>query len=236
MIFFSVISAFCLVCSFAKAYFDTKGDLKKEFAAKLLASISFMFGAVYAIYRTPAAMEYGIFILCALMFGAIGDVLLCLDGFFADKEEYFKFFNTVGTAIFFVGHVMYMCLLFVYAPISETPFLLLAIPVLPLILLLMIKFDLITLSKTKSYLMLFYFAVVAGVIVGAASFTINSHGKAVGWIVLCASVLFAFSDVFLGLTHYCPKLKINPKVSPYIVMPTYCLAQILYGLSIFYLV
>ena len=236
MVYFYLIGALCVISSVAKAFFDTKGMLKQEFAAKLLASVSFMFCAVYAIYNNPEATQYGIFILCALIFGTIGDILLCLDGFFKDNEDYFRFFNTFGTAVFFVGHIMYMVLLFVYAPISETPFLLIAIPVLPLVLLALILTNKITLSKVKSYLMLVYFAVVSGVILGAISFVITSHDRPVGWIVLSASVLFAFSDVFLGLTHYCPSLKINPKVSPYIVMPTYCIAQVLYALSIYYII
>ncbi len=235
MVYFYLIGALCVASSVAKAYFDTKKLVKQEFAAKLLASISFMFCAVYAIYQNPAAMKYGIFILCALIFGAIGDVLLCLDGFFVHDSEYFKFFNTTGTAVFFVGHVMYMALLFVYAPISKTPWLLLIIPVLPLILLSLILTNKITLPRIKSYLMLIYFAVASGVIAGAISFVVNSRGAPVGWIVLAASVLFAFSDCLLGLLHYCPMLKISDKVAPYIIMPTYCVAQVLYALSIFYI-
>lgn len=235
MVYFYLIGAICIASSFAKAYFDTKKAVKAEFVAKLLASVSFMFCAVYAIYHRPEATQYGIFILCALIFGTIGDILLCLDGFFPDNEQYFKFFNTVGTAVFFIGHVMYMVLLFVYAPIGETPFLLLAIPVLPLIMLALILTDKITLSRAKSYLMLVYFAVAGGVILGAVSFLLNSHGTPVGWIVLSASVLFAFSDCFLGLFHYCPSLGISEKIAPYVVMPTYCIAQVLYALSIFYI-
>lgn len=235
MVYFYLIGVLCVASSVAKAYFDTKKAVKAEFAAKLLASVSFMFCAVYAIYNNPDANDYGIFILCALIFGTIGDILLCLDGFFPDKPEYYKFFNTFGTAVFFLGHVMYMVLLFVYAPISETPFLLLAMPVLPLIMLTIILSGKITLPKIKSYLMLVYFAIVDGVIIGAVSFVVNSHGGTVGWIVLAASVLFAFSDCFLGLFHYCPSLKISEKVAPYIVMPTYCIAQVLYALSIYYI-
>lgn len=235
MVYFYIIGALSVVSSVAKAYFDTKKAVKAEFVAKLLASVSFMFCAVYAIYHNPDAVEYGIFILCALIFGTIGDILLCLDGFFPDKEEYYRFFNTVGTAVFFIGHVMYMTLLFVYAPISRTPFLLIALPVLPLIMLTLTLTDKLTLSRAKCYLMILYFAVVGGVIIGAVSFLLNSYNTPAGRIVLSASVLFAFSDCFLGLTHYCPALKINPKVSPYIVMPTYCIAQVLYALSIFYI-
>ena len=235
MVGFYLIGSLCVLSSLAKAYFDTKKAVKAEFAAKLLASVSFMFCAVYAIYRNPDSTSYGIFILCALIFGTIGDILLCLDGFFPENPKYFKFFNTFGTAVFFAGHILYMVLLFVYAPISETPFLLLAVPLLPLVLLALILTDKITLPRAKSYMMLVYFAVVSGVILGAVSFVINSHGKAVGWIVLSASVLFAFSDCFLGLFHYCPSLKISPKIAPYIIMPTYCIAQVLYALSIYYI-
>lgn len=235
MVFFYLIGALCIASSVAKAYFDTKKAVKPEFIAKLLASVSFMFCAVYAIYNNPDAVEYGIFILCALIFGTIGDILLCLDGFFPDNENYYKFFNTAGTATFFIGHVMYMALLFVYAPISRTPFLLLALPVLPLIMLALILTGQITLPKIKSYLMVVYFLVAGGVIIGAVSFVINAHSSPVGWIVLAASILFAFSDCFLGLFHYCPALKISEKVAPYVVMPTYCIAQVLYALSIYYI-
>lgn len=230
-----MIGALCVASSVAKAYFDTKKAVKPEFVAKLLASVSFVFCAVYAIYNNPQAVEYGIFILCALIFGTIGDILLCLDGFFPDNESYRKFFNTVGTAIFFIGHVMYMTLLFVYAPISNTPFLLLALPVLPLVMLALILTNKITLPKIKSYLMVVYFTVAGGVIIGAVSFLLNSRGATVGWLVLAASVLFAFSDIFLGLFHYCPSLRISEKIAPYIVMPTYCIAQVLYALSIYYI-
>lgn len=230
-----MIGALCVASSVAKAYFDTKKAVKPEFVAKLLASVSFMFCAVYAIYNNPQSVDYGIFILCALIFGTIGDILLCLDGFFPDNESYHKFFNTVGTAIFFIGHVMYMTLLFVYAPISNTPFLLLALPVLPLVMLALILTNKITLPKIKSYLMVVYFAVAGGVIIGAVSFLLNSRGATVGWLVLAASVLFAFSDIFLGLFHYCPSLRISEKIAPYIVMPTYCIAQVLYALSIYYI-
>lgn len=230
-----MIGALCVASSVAKAYFDTKKAVKPEFVAKLLASVSFVFCAVYAIYNNPQSVEYGIFILCALIFGTIGDILLCLDGFFPDNESYRKFFNTVGTAIFFIGHVMYMTLLFVYAPISNTPFLLLALPVLPLVMLVLILTNKITLPKIKSYLMVVYFAVAGGVIIGAVSFLLNSRGATVGWLVLAASVLFAFSDIFLGLFHYCPSLRISEKIAPYIVMPTYCIAQVLYALSIYYI-
>lgn len=235
MVFFYLIGALCVASSVAKAYFDTKKAVKQEFIAKLLASVSFMFCAVYAIYNNPESMQYGIFILCALIFGTIGDILLCLDGFFPDVPDYHKFFNITGTAIFFVGHVMYMALLFVYAPISRTPFLLLALPVLPLLMLVLILSGKITLPKIQSYLMVIYFAVAGGVIIGAVSFLLNSGGAAVGWIVLAASVLFAFSDCFLGLFHYCPSLKISEKVAPYVIMPTYCIAQVLYALSIYYI-
>lgn len=236
MVFFYIIGAVCVASSFAKAYFDTIKAVKAEFIAKLLASVSFMFCAVYAIYNNPQSMSYGIFILCALIFGTIGDILLCLDGFFPDNKSYHDFFNVVGTAVFFLGHIMYMVLLFVYAPISKTPFLLIAFPVLPLIMLALVLTGHITLPKVKSYMMIAYFAVVGGVIIGAVSFLLNSNGSAAGYIVLSASVLFAFSDCFLGLTHYCPDLKINPKVSPFIVMPTYCIAQVLYALSIYYII
>lgn len=235
MVYFYLIGALSVVSSVVKAYFDTKKAVKPEFAAKLLASVSFVFCAVYAIYHNPEAVQYGIFILCALIFGTIGDILLCLDGFFPDNEDYYKFFNTVGTAVFFIGHVMYMVLLFVYAPISNTPFLLFAVPILPLIMLALTLTDKLTLPRSKCYLMVIYFAVAGGVIVGAVSFILNSHGSVAGWLVLCASAMFAFSDCFLGLFHYCPALKISPKVAPYIVMPTYCIAQVLYALSIFYI-
>lgn len=230
-----MIGALCVASSVAKAYFDTQKAVKPEFVAKLLASVSFVFCAVYAIYNNPQSVEYGIFILCALIFGTIGDILLCLDGFFPDNESCRKFFNTAGTAIFFIGHVMYMTLLFVYAPISNTPFLLLALPVLPLVMLALILTNKITLPKIKSYLMVVYFAVAGGVIIGAVSFLLNSRGATVGWLVLAASVLFAFSDIFLGLFHYCPSLRISEKIAPYIVMPTYCIAQVLYALSIYYI-
>ena len=51
MVFFYMIGALCVASSVAKAYFDTKKAVKPEFVAKLLASVSFMFCAVYAIYN-----------------------------------------------------------------------------------------------------------------------------------------------------------------------------------------
>ena len=76
-----MIGALCVASSVAKAYFDTKKAVKPEFVAKLLASVSFVFCAVYAIYNNPQSVEYGIFILCALIFGTIGDILLAWTDF-----------------------------------------------------------------------------------------------------------------------------------------------------------
>ena len=69
MVYFYLIGALCVISSVAKAYFDTKGMLKQEFAAKLLASVSFMFCAVYAIYNNPRQRSTA-YSYCARLYSA----------------------------------------------------------------------------------------------------------------------------------------------------------------------
>ena len=65
------------------------------------------------------------------------------------------------------------------------------------------------------------------------SFTAENPSKA-GIIVIVATCLFTFSDIILGLKHYCPAARIPHRVAPYLVMLSYCTAQVLYALSVFY--
>lgn len=234
MDWFIAIGVMSVVFAGAKAFCDVRGHRHREFVFKLLASLCFLCCGVIAILLNPENLEYGIFILCALIFGAIGDIMLCMDAFFPKGSYDEGFFGVVGTANFFVGHVIYLILLYYYAPISQTPHLLIALPVLPLIMLAVILSGKITLSKTKSFLMIFYFLVLGGTIIGGASFFLGNQSDA-GIIVLVATVLFTFSDILLGLKTYCPAAKIPPKVAPFFVMISYCSAQVLYGLSVFFL-
>ena len=234
MVYFVVAGVLCVLCSIAKAYCDVHSYRHREFVFKLFASLLFLACGVIALLCNKQALNYAIFILCALIFGAIGDIMLCMDAFFP-KDSYDEgFFSVIGTSNFFAGHLIYLVLLYYYAPISQTPYLLLALPVLPLILLALIMAGKIELSKAKSYLLLAYFLVLGGTIIGGASFYLGNPSNA-GIIVLVATVLFTFSDIILGLKTACPSARISPRVAPYLVMPSYCAAQVLYALSVFFL-
>lgn len=231
--YFIAIGILSVVCAGVKAYCDVHNHKHREFVFKLFASLLFLACGVIALLFNKQSFDYGIFILCALVFGAIGDILLCLDAFFPDGSYDENFFSIIGTANFFAGHIIYLILLYYYAPISQTPYLLLALPVLPLVMLALMVMGKITLSRTKSILMLFYFLVLGGTIVGGVSFYLGNPSKA-GIIVIVATCLFTFSDIILGLKHYCPAARIPHRVAPYLVMLSYCTAQVLYALSVFY--
>lgn len=231
--YFIALGALSVLCAGAKAYCDVHEHKHREFVFKLFASLLFLSCGVLALVYNKESFDYGIFILCALVFGAIGDILLCLDAFFPKDSYDASFFSVIGTASFFAGHIIYLVLLYYYAPITQTPYLLLALPVLPLIMLLLVVLGKITLNRTKSILMLVYFLVLGGTIVGGVSFYLGNPSDA-GIIVIVATMLFTFSDILLGLKMYCPAAKIPHRIAPYLVMVSYCAAQVLYALSIFY--
>lgn len=137
-----------------------------------------------ALAALPGADAWGVLIAAGLLFGLLGDVLLCReDGFLA------------GMACFAIGHLCYIAALL---RLTARP--LLALPVFAVLF----GAVLFTALRLKSRLGSFFLPLLAYAVIISAMAALAASALSIerGWLLLCAAALFALSDILLAASKF----------------------------------
>lgn len=195
---------------------DARQTLLKGMASASFVGVGIVFCCYYPMGGVSIAM-----LLCGLVFGMAGDILLALKGVYKSKENTFLL---VGLLSFLVGHIFYIALFVSFSSFNFWIFLF--APLLTVALMLIAK-----LLKCKFGVMyapvVIYCLVISGMlfcainclIAGANVFTI---------VMLVAAVLFFLSDVVLCFIYFNIK---TPKACVPLNLSLYYSAQILLALA-----
>ncbi|MCM1544493.1 MAG: lysoplasmalogenase [Ruminococcus sp.] len=82
---------------------------------KNMTSMAFILTALMSCYKNPSSWQYGIMIICGLVFGMLGDIYLDLKWVYPnDMKKYLNY----GFLFFGFGHLFYMGAMFVGAKLT----------------------------------------------------------------------------------------------------------------------
>lgn len=107
----SCLAALCVIFNLIFCFFRAKKATVFTLALKTIASVCFILCAIFAIFEA-GKMQIGLLVLCGLIFGLIGDIILDLK--VMHPEEGDQFF-TFGTISFAIGHLFYLAATCLYA-------------------------------------------------------------------------------------------------------------------------
>ncbi|MEG1394547.1 MAG: lysoplasmalogenase family protein [Clostridia bacterium] len=221
-LFIAICGAFAL--GTALAYTNNRKYIAP--ACKLAASLSFMVIAMMAIYMSNNFNSYGVFLLCALGCGFLGDIMLMVKEFFHDEKSS-GFFLSLGVIFFSFGHILYIIRFVILTPSFNFWLLLLAL-LLPLSLFAAKGLKLIKFNRYTP-LMFVYSAILSVTAVVTLNLLITNPNT-FSEMVFSASLLFVISDSVLCI-HYFGDEKYHRSTN-YFIMIFYYAAQVLYALSI----
>ena len=199
---------------------------------KITASLCFVLGAVFAV-NSIASTGFGLLIICGLVLGLVGDILLDLKIMYPDQSQ--EYFNA-GTICFAIGHVFYFmaCLFFnkIALPANLLWNILISLGVATVLTLaIMFSSKKMGLNFGKSLTLVITYSVILTFMV---SFSISiAIFVPAFWVVAAGMVLFFLSDLVLSMQYFGDK---SQKVWIWINHILYYLAQILIAISILYIV
>lgn len=203
-------------------------DRKKERVIfKTLASLMFCLTAVAgAALSLSHDYLYGALIISALVFGAAGDVLLTLNGYFGGRKG--KQCETAGVVFFAAGHLTYIAL---FVSTAGARYFLLPLAALCPLFLYLGGEKLGGLKLGKFRPVAFAYSLILGLMLfSVINYFISHIGSTRSYLVLVAGLLFVLSDGAHILKEYGP-LKGNKKLI-YFVLITYYAAQSLFAFSL----
>lgn len=221
------LAGVCMVCAFVSAIAYANHRRFIAPTAKLLATVCFLLIALICNLKRPQSGSYGIMIFAALVCGLIGDILLMVKEFFADKDS--EYFLITGVIFFALGHLIYTAR-FIMLASSFRYYLLPLLAVVPIGMLIATRMKLLKIGKFAP-IMLTYGALLGMTFVSTLNLCIVTGGT-LSQLVLSASLFFLISDTALCLNYYGPERIKAP--SNYFVMIFYFLAQVLYAFSVLY--
>lgn len=239
-----VLAVLTVVCALACAVAHSAKKYSLKFALKTVASLLFVTTAVVAL-TVGGNVQYGAAVIGALVLGLLGDVFLSMDPFVKDDKTK-GFFYVLGGAAFAVGHVFYIVIFFTSAPFN--PWLLLALPVLPLLaaFLTLVRVRTVCLtdedgavvSQKKplvdvgklAFAFVAYAVVLGLMLVSALNVFLYSGRETFGILLLVAACCFVVSDVALMFNDF---VKTAPKRKwlIFVVMLFYYAAQAIFAVS-----
>lgn len=200
---------------------------KNGFAAlifKTSASLFFIFTALIAVYETDN-FEYGVFIISALLFGLIGDILLDLKWMYPENR---KNYLISGFASFLLGHLLFLTTLLLFYNFS-TKVLMYAAGISIMVVLLIILGEKPMKLQYDNYLFLnIFYGFVLTFVTSLSGFL--TFGK--NPLLFSALFLFLLSDMILAITYFGK----NKNTAPFIISNhlLYYGAQYLIAVSILF--
>ena len=193
---------------------------KKKVIIKGIASLLFVFGGLVMTIIDYSTIN--LLIMLALVFGAIGDFFLALQGTNKDRRV---LYTIIGGFAFFAGHIAYIVFFLLLRPLNRW---LLFIPAVSLIVPLIFYTPIRMALGTRKFLPLptCYFAVV-GLMLASALNILIVDTSVFGALVFTAGVVFAISDTIL-MARFAMKSKKARTIASYFIALLYFSAQWLF--------
>lgn len=202
-----VISSITAIFVVLTLLFDKKGETLKKTIAKSLASLCFVVSGAIAYSTNPTSTST--LILCALVAGLIGDVLL---GYRSKNEKVQMALDAGGMLAFIAGHVLFITAFLLRTSGFCYPLLAIIIG-LPIIVVILFKAKLLTSDKPIMAVGALLYAAVAGTFLASACNLYIEGATKVTEMILAGTVLFATSDLILAFLNY------NKTVNRTVVFP-----------------
>lgn len=216
-----------VLCGAGAALCQNLGRWLEKFICKTSASVLFCMTAVLALgqsgdWRTACP------IFAALVLGLVGDICLACPRLMGQGGAPQQIWLAFGLVCFGLGHLVYTGMFLARADWALWP--LLAAPVLPVVLWLLIRLGFCRPEPAAIAVGTYLYAAVVGVMAGGAAFCVLFGEGPDLW--LASALLFVVSDSTLTRdTFPVGRWKVDPFL-PFIVLVCYFLAQNLFALSI----
>ena len=205
-------------------YKSYTGTAKERLFSKGIASFLFLLTAIFG-YLTPTKGEnvsaYAVLLLCGLIFGLIGDVLLEMQAVYPEKK---KTFFISGLVSFLLGHIFYIILLMRLTRITSWHLI-----VSILVFLLVLYLQKVTRSDPGAMLLpVRAYAAIISLMLGFAAGAYIADSTKLTLILLIAAILFLISDLLLAYIQFGPK---EVKALRACNLSCYYVAQVLFALT-----
>ncbi|MBN2853850.1 MAG: lysoplasmalogenase [Clostridia bacterium] len=195
---------------------------KRSLIFKSLTSLLFFYIAVHSFLFSGGQEIFAVFIITALLFCVIGDILIC----FIKRKFFFKL---AGTS-FFIGHVFY-CIGFFYATRTSMIEIVILI-VLWLLFPLSVKISKVALKKNY-FLVFAYFILLSTMCVKSFSFLFyQSFGLSNAMMTAAGGLLFYISDIIIFFEKFQKETR-RKLFIPNLI--TYYVGQTLIALSLLFI-
>lgn len=226
IIFFSILSIFAALLS---AYLGDHGRYHPKIILKTTASLMFCaVGVIFSVQTENSGYALRIFIFLALSF--LGDILLTLHVILPEKLKNIS--NLLGGLLFLGAHILLFFTLIQIAKLNLI--LLLILPLLPIIVAILAKVKVISITKKLALPCIIYALALSLLLVACFNIALSSFGRLPFRIlIMVAGAAFVISDLFLLLANFGKGEKLRKK-SMYVVMALYYLAQNIFAFTIFY--
>lgn len=195
---------------------------KRSLIFKSLTSLLFFYLAIYSFLLYGRAEMFDVFIITALLFCVIGDILIC----FIKR----KFFFRLAGVSFFIGHIFYCAGFF---QVTKTSALEIAI-LLALWILFPVSVKLVKVALKKNYILVYaYFILLSTMCVKSFSFLYyQPFGLENALMIAFGGLLFYISDIIIFFEKFqkeCRKKLFIPNLI------TYYTGQTLIALSLIFI-
>lgn len=226
MTFLYVLGSLSVLSAVLSGYFNVKEKAALRLMMKTAASLLFLLLGIAATAISGTYKSYAILVICALIFGLLGDIFLAVNTLATERGQ--KVFNAMGLTTFTVGHGF-----FIYIFLSGTHFNFYLLPlllILPIALTTLVKMKIIKAGKFNIAFIAYSF-ILGLMAVSTVNLYINEPSS-VNAMVLAAGLLFAASDCSLVIRSYSnlERRKVNYLI--FVVLITYYVAQVLFALTI----
>lgn len=203
-----IISSITAIFVVLTLVYDKKGKTLNKTIAKSLASLCFVISGAIA-YSCNHPSSTSVLILCALIAGLIGDVLL---GYRSKNEKTQMALDAGGMFAFIAGHALFITA-FLLRATSFNLALIVLIVGLPIVVVILFKAKVLTSDKPIMILGALLYSVVAGTFLSSGINLYLCGATTVTKMILAGTVLFATSDLTLAFLNY------NKTVNRAIVFP-----------------
>ena len=225
-----ILAGLCVALSVPLAALNNRKIDRPRLLVKIAASLVFcLVGLLAAVRRAQPMNTQTVLMLCALVLGLAGDIVLGMDRFIAREQR--NFMILAGGTPFFLGHFLYIGLLLSLAPLN--------LWLLPLLLFMPVLF--LSLHKSKAVVFgkmlapLMIYALLLGVML-LSTLNLAVRGGPLGRLMIFPGILFTISDASLFIGDFGnERVKRHAPVFSYLVSVPYYAAQALFALSVVYL-
>lgn len=220
-----VLTGICLIASLVTAMAYTNRRKYISPTAKLVASACFILIALFCNFTNDNSGSYGMMIFAALVCGLVGDILLMVKEFFEGKDS--VYFLVMGILAFAIGHIIYTARFIMLA--DHFRFWLLPIlAITPILMITMMRLGMLKIGKLAP-VMFAYSGILGMTFMATLNLVLDTHSQ-LSYLVLAASLSFLLSDAALCMDYFGHESL--RRVTNYVVMPFYFMAQVLFAFSI----